>query len=287
MGSPGVLFAHPARSRRYRHQTNSFSYDESERSSAAYEQDISFGSSSAASGPEQSLHDELRGSQMDDFSDDGILVPEMVDFAQDTTPRRLQLPPPFSTTPRSTSGPVLPIIPDATPFSRTSRIRRVAAHLLSSYRASTPRIRSRLPTFGGSSGDPTPSPTPRPSRVRQSSDRYRIYDDSMSPYLQPQTPEQLPEARHQSRYHSAYTAPSINQRLFSMDGPAETSLISRVESLPARNFSPDGLREPGMRGLYGGRENGDEVREHLEGIRASNAEMRRWATRGAREAEDA
>ena len=44
-----------------------------------------------------------------------------------------------------------------------------------------------------------------------------------------------------------------------------------------RPGSPTGLMEDGFRGLYGGRENGDEERNWLEGVevRARNEEIRR------------
>jgi len=93
--SPGILFSRPARRRRsYRHQTNSFSFDDSERSSAAYEQDrVSSTSTTASRSNNLNLHDELH-----EVSDSG----SSEDDAE--TPRRPQLPPPFSTTPRSVSA---------------------------------------------------------------------------------------------------------------------------------------------------------------------------------------
>lgn len=46
-----------------------------------------------------------------------------------------------------------------------------------------------------------------------------------------------------------------------------------------RGTSPVGLTDDGFRGLYGGRENGDEERTWIDGVRARNAEMRTWQTR--------
>lgn len=43
-----------------------------------------------------------------------------------------------------------------------------------------------------------------------------------------------------------------------------------------RSASPLGLTGGGFRGLYGGRENGDEERNWLEGARFHSAEMRLW-----------
>jgi hypothetical protein len=49
-----------------------------------------------------------------------------------------------------------------------------------------------------------------------------------------------------------------------------------------RSRSPVGLLDQGFRGLYGGRENGDEERDWVEGVRFSNAEVRLWGVRDAR-----
>lgn len=67
--SPGVIFAHPPRRppRQHRHQTNSFSFDSTERSSAAYEQERVASNTtdhSRQSADEISLHDDLRGSSL-------------------------------------------------------------------------------------------------------------------------------------------------------------------------------------------------------------------------------
>jgi hypothetical protein len=71
--SPSITFSVPPRrplriSPRFRHQTNSFSFDESERSSAAYEQQrASSGSTNGSTprpGDDLSLHEELRSSSL-------------------------------------------------------------------------------------------------------------------------------------------------------------------------------------------------------------------------------
>lgn len=67
--SPGILFSQPARrSARFRHQTNSFSYDESERASAVYEQERIVSSSTMNShlrpSDDLTLMEELRGSSL-------------------------------------------------------------------------------------------------------------------------------------------------------------------------------------------------------------------------------
>ncbi|KAI9645181.1 hypothetical protein NHQ30_005915 [Ciborinia camelliae] len=80
--TPGYMFAQPARRpgpspnshstrqpRSLRHQTNSFSFDDSERSSVAYEQERALSSSTTDSRPRPSeslnLHQELRGSSLE------------------------------------------------------------------------------------------------------------------------------------------------------------------------------------------------------------------------------
>jgi len=113
----GVLFSSPARRPfHFRHQTNSFSFDESERSSAAYEQDRVSSTSTTNSRPRPtsdiSLHDELRGRDVrGSISDVSTSTPASVALEykstrftakfRDLTP--LQLPPPFSTASRSSS----------------------------------------------------------------------------------------------------------------------------------------------------------------------------------------
>jgi len=72
--TPGIMFAQPARRmqrpapRRFRHQTNSFSFDSSERASAAYEQErvtsISTNDSTPVPSDDRTLHEELRGSSL-------------------------------------------------------------------------------------------------------------------------------------------------------------------------------------------------------------------------------
>lgn len=86
--------------------------------------------------------------------------------------------------------------------------------------------------------------------------RLRVYDDLISPSRQPQTPEQLPEARHQSILPESYTAPVGRFRV--LQAASRTpSTLQRVRH--RREPSPTGMRTPGFEGLYGGRENGDDV----------------------------
>lgn len=49
-----------------------------------------------------------------------------------------------------------------------------------------------------------------------------------------------------------------------------------------RGTSPIGMLQAGFRGLYGGRENGDEEQNWGEGVRFNNAETRLWGSRDAR-----
>ncbi|KAF8852405.1 hypothetical protein BDZ45DRAFT_730208 [Acephala macrosclerotiorum] len=129
------------------------------------------------------------------------------------------------------------------------------------------------------------------------SQSYRVYNDALPPDTQPQTPANLPEARHQSRYHASYTAPvtrnvaqrgasSINttnragtrssvRRQAPFYTPVRASRVNR------RTDSPTGMRDEGFEGLYGGRENGDEEQNWVEGVRFNNAEARLWGARDA------
>lgn len=151
------------------------------------------------------------------------------------------------------------------------------------------------PDIGHREQTPAPtSPAPRdiPSPRRQTREhstslstvpttprrQLRVYEDLRSSVRQPQTPKQLPEARHQSRISMAYTAPVHRFR-------SDRSLVQE----PATTFrrphhrrepSPLGMRTPGFEGLYGGRENNDDVALFHE---ASQARGTGVATPGSRE----
>ena len=182
---------------------------------------------------------------------------------------------------------------------------RSVARRIASYRARTPLSRQ------GSSTHPSPSPstslTPRQSQgrpssratVNQSPSRgYQVYNDELPPSSQPQTPAHLPEARHQSRFHPSYTAPITRAGardaasfLHGGDGTGretsrrllEPNFATPSRSRGGRTDSPPGLLNDGFRGLYGGRENGDEERNWVQGARYNNAEMRLWGLREARD----
>jgi hypothetical protein len=134
--TPGIMFAQPARRMRrppprtFRHQTNSFSFDSSERASAAYEQERVASTSTTGSTPrpsgDLSLHEELRGSSLQSSrvtSRTSHALPEpcvedlslirirdereeaassLKDFLFSSP--QLPLPPPFSAVSRSVSG---------------------------------------------------------------------------------------------------------------------------------------------------------------------------------------
>lgn len=95
--------------------------------------------------------------------------------------------------------------------------------------------------------------------------RVRVYDDMRSPTHQPQTPDQLPEARHQSILSASYTAPVSRFRTDPTPGrmPMTGRRLQR-----RRGISPRGMDTPGFEGLYGGRENHDDVDLFDEAVQA-------------------
>ncbi|KAI9056088.1 hypothetical protein LZ554_001017 [Drepanopeziza brunnea f. sp. 'monogermtubi'] len=149
---------------------------------------------------------------------------------------------------------------------------------------------------------PSASPTPRQDRSREVSGElgpmtpsrtYQIYNDALSPDVQPQTPANLPESRHQSRYHPSYTAPVIRAAarrgapINNSDGEGMAGIYRRRQVpfyTPMRGGrppSPIGLTQGGFQGLYGGRENGDDEQSWVDGVRFNNAETRLWGARDA------
>ena len=134
--TPGIMFAQPARRMRrppprtFRHQTNSFSFDSSERASAAYDQErvasTSTNDSTARPSSDLNLHEELRGSSLQSSRvtsgmSHHLSQPSVEDLstirlrnesekAASTlgdvlfSSPQLSLPPPFSTISRSVSG---------------------------------------------------------------------------------------------------------------------------------------------------------------------------------------
>jgi hypothetical protein len=126
---------------------------------------------------------------------------------------------------------------------------------------------------------------------------YDIYVDDLSPATQPQTPAHLPEFRHRSTYHPSYTAPVTRAAARRNRDEDHSRVIMAGESPAAhhgrgtrrtpqpfrgrRAVSPVGMVQDGFRGLYGGRENGDEEQNWVEGVRFNNAEVRLWGARDA------
>lgn len=180
---------------------------------------------------------------------------------------------------------------------------RIAGFLnrIASYRVRSPLHR------GAPSGSSSPASTSVQTPDRKNSATlhpqtpsrsYRVYNDALSPDTQPQTPANLPEARHRSRYHASYTAPvtrnaarrdTSSNNITSGTGsrgsvrrqaPFYTPV--RVGRPGRRTDSPTGMRDEGFEGLYGGRENGDEEQNWVEGVRFNNAETRLWGARDAR-----
>lgn len=97
--------------------------------------------------------------------------------------------------------------------------------------------------------------------------RVRVYDDMRSPTHQPQTPDQLPEALHQSILSASYTAPV--SRFRTDPTPGRMPMTGR-RSQRRRGLSPRGMDTPGFEGLYGGRENHDDVDLFDEADQARN-----------------
>lgn len=347
--APGTMFSLPARRppqpRSFRHQANSFSYDSTERSSAAYDQERISSSSiddSVSSPPgELSLDEDLGGASLapsQPTSEDSSSAQSVTDSDEiQEDPRELlrevipssphlPLPPPFSTVPRdvpaeqiirnpetspivgpsssprsdlkeeqTTPRPPTPLVerPDSTPrFVSDRRFSPIGflERLSRAYRERSP-TRHGLPDHPSPLSAPTPAPrepphTPRTSRAQTPGQDYQVYSDMRPPETQPQTPAHLPEARHQSRYHPSYTVPTnvdnrrrsarpnVNQPVFATP--------TRRGNLGGRSGSPIGLTTPGFQGLYGGRENGDEQQNWVEGVRAGNPEVRLIGLRDAR-----
>jgi hypothetical protein len=151
--TPGIMFAQPARRMRrppprtFRHQTNSFSFDSSERASAAYEQERVTSTSTNDSTPrpsgDRSLHEELRGSSLqsssvtsgmshalpDPLVEDSSKVRIRDESEEDSSnfgdfifsSPQLPLPPPFSAVSRSVSGlEYMPQNPQTSPIRSNS-----------------------------------------------------------------------------------------------------------------------------------------------------------------------
>ncbi|EPE25605.1 hypothetical protein GLAREA_01517 [Glarea lozoyensis ATCC 20868] len=182
----------------------------------------------------------------------------------------------------------------SSPSSRISSTGQLIARVVSTYRAHSPlrSLGSRTPSPFQHSSPLSASPTPRIDSHGTPRD-YRVYNDGLSPSTQPQTPAHLPESRHRSRFHPFWTEPtnriaSWRGRLGGLSGNHDGAGSGTSEqragifATPSRRTgvrrsgSPDGMTGRGFQGLYGGRENGDDERSWLEGVRFDNAETRLW-----------
>lgn len=190
-----------------------------------------------------------------------------------------------------------------TGFSPMSLLRQ-AQRVISAHRARSPLQRRSSPDRRPVTESRCPLSTPRQIRGSQRQDtepqtpaQIRVYNDDISPETQPQTPTHLPESRHRSRYHPSYTAPVTRAAARrSRDRGTRTATAGRESPVdqrqgvrstwrsfrqPRRAASPMGMMQQGFRGLYGGRENGDEEANWVEGVRFHNAETRLWGARDA------
>jgi hypothetical protein len=121
----------------------------------------------------------------------------------------------------------------------------------------------------------------------QTPSRYQVYNDSLPPYSQPQTPAHLPERRHQSLFHPSLTAPLVRaMSMISLPSRGNAGDLSHDRNRVAtatlsrriarRINSPTGLRRHGFEGLYGGRENGNEEQDWADGVIFNSPGMRLW-----------
>ncbi|CCC13625.1 hypothetical protein SMACR_07807 [Sordaria macrospora] len=141
--------------------------------------------------------------------------------------------------------------------SPSERLTRLASSRTHTPAAATPSsVRSKPSPVIETPTTPSRQPvvsTPMPPATSAS---FRVYNDSLPASSQPRTPQNLPEARHQSRLlrQGAYTVPAGWRASFSQE--QRTPTTSRAQRQRSRREpSPQGLRTPGMVGLYGGSEN--------------------------------
>lgn len=131
---------------------------------------------------------------------------------------------------------------------RHTRSRRV--------QSSTRRRSNGIPSMPSASSDNGQAEASYSSPTRRMA-RLQIYNDSLPPWAQPETPQNLPEARHQSYLRGSYTVPARRGSPFDIPTPTTTS--RRRQTGSGLNPSPAGLQTPGFLGLYGGIENTDDV----------------------------
>ncbi|KAG9243488.1 hypothetical protein BJ878DRAFT_481067 [Calycina marina] len=286
--SPGVLFAYPARRpRNFRHQTNSFSLESDEHIDV-----------------DDTQHQELDGTLLRPASASRLPAPfsgtSRSSSRVDSLPTYHSLPQLPSDTPfASPAGPLsspfqetaasnnTPRMSPSRVIQRATRAARMITALMTESRAlddSTfsarpfiPSRQSRMPQLFIQGDFRTPQPSRFTSDDMPHTPRsYRVYNDRLPAFMQPQTPEQLPEARHRSRYHPSYTAPvrSVRQRLRSWSIPftdgasepyasPEPRILFHASTTPTRRGGrygiDSGLTSEGFEGLYGGLENSSGV----------------------------
>lgn len=123
---------------------------------------------------------------------------------------------------------------------------------------------------------PVTTPRPPATTPARTPATFRVYNDSLPASSQPQTPQNLPEARHQSRLlrEGAYTVPAGWRVSLSQDQrtPTTSRAQRRMRDGGRREPSPQGLRTPGMVGLYGGTENHTDDGVVLVDIRGTSDE---------------
>ncbi|KAK3944484.1 hypothetical protein QBC46DRAFT_404388 [Diplogelasinospora grovesii] len=181
-------------------------------------------------------------------ADNPLIEPDAVEMAHPQPPS-----PPARQSSLLQSGPERALHHQARP-SRASRrdvpvsTEHTAARTVSNRHSHSSPVQSSVQVSPSVASSPLPTPrTPR---------GFRIYDDSLPPSSQPQTPQNLPEARHQSRLLGSYTVPARQASPHPVRTP--TTGRSRRRVGWRRDLSPPGLQTPGFMGLYGGTENSDE-----------------------------
>lgn len=102
--------------------------------------------------------------------------------------------------------------------------------------------------------------------------RLQIYNDSLPPSVQPETPQNLPEARHQSRLRGSYTVPARRDSPLGIPTPTTSR---RWQARSGLDPTLAGLQTPGFLGLYGGIENSDEVQLFEQAERELEARLSR------------
>lgn len=209
--TPGIIFSQPPRRpATFRHQTNSFSFDSSERSSAAYEQDriSSISTTDTTPRPSQSLrlHDELHGSSLNS---------SRVSSAGATTfsSPQLPLPAPFSTRSRRVSD----ALPSANP---TIHVREL----------SDSEIQAESSAFV----HPATSPA---DRSYERSDHTFQTGDGTRTGIQPRGGSNPVGRSHRSNHHEAQTGSSNSKHPGSSPIASATRLNDFIRSSAARIVS--------------------------------------------------